>query len=316
MTTLLRRATLGAGALTTAAVLAASSLLPAVAADRGYHGGSGTPTRVDLPAGFPPESIAIEHGIAYLGSRADGDIYALDLATGRGEVISQGPGTQSLGLAIDSRAHRLYVAGGVAGDARVVDLRTGAVLASYQLVPKGTPAFINDVLLAERGAVFTDSVHDVLYRLQDGRVERVPLSGEWVETPEYNANGITTTPDGRALLVVNSTTGELFRVEHDGRAAKVDLGGRTFTHPDGLFREGRTLYAVQNAANAVAVVHLDRSGTSGSVVKTLTSEGFDVPTATARSNDWLYVTNARFQVPVSSTTEYWLTALRVGARSS
>ncbi len=191
----------------------------------------------------------------------------------------------------------------------MVDLRTGAVLASYQLVPKGTPAFVNDVLLTERGAVFTDSVHDVLYRVQDGRVENVPLHGEWVQTPEYNANGITTTPDGRALLVVNSTTGGLYRVEHDGRATEVDLGGRTFVHPDGVLREGRTLYVVQNAANSVAVVRLDQSATRGEVARTLAAEGFDVPTAIARSRDRLYVTNARFQVQVSPTTEYWLTAL-------
>ncbi|MCS7481995.1 PQQ-binding-like beta-propeller repeat protein [Umezawaea endophytica] len=312
MTTPLRRAALGAAAITTAAVLAASSLSPASAgAGRGHHGGE-VSTHVDLPDGFPPESIAIDGGTAYLGSRANGDIYALDLATGEGRVISRGPGTQSLGLAIDSRTHWLYVAGGVSGDARVVDLRTGAVVASYQLVPKGTPAFVNDVLLTERGAVFTDSVHDTLHRVRDGQVEHVPLRGEWVETTEYNANGITTTPDGRALLVVNSTTGDLYRVEENGQATKVDLGGRSFTHPDGLLREGRTLYAVQNAINAIAAVHLDRTGTSGAVVNTLTSGDFDVPTAVARHGDRLYVPNARFAVEEAPGTEYWLTALEVG----
>ncbi|WP_203904812.1 SMP-30/gluconolactonase/LRE family protein [Virgisporangium aliadipatigenens] len=292
----------------TAAALAALSLSPAEAADAGR---GPAVTHIDLPDGFPPESIAVENGTAYLGSRADGDIYALDLRSGRGKVISQGPGTQSLGLAIDSRRRQLWVAGGVSGDARVLDLRTGAILAEYQLVPAGSPAFINDVLLTPRGAVFTDSVHDTLYRVRDGRVERVPLTGEWVETPQYNANGITTTPDGRAMLIVNSTTGELFRVEEDGRATRADLGGQIFTHPDGVLREGRTLYVVQNAIDAIAVVELDRSGTAGRLVETLRTDDFDVPTAVARFGDRLYVPNARFGVEEQPDTEYWLTALKV-----
>ena len=51
------------------------------------------PTRIELPNGFQPEGIAIARGTAYFGSRADGDIFAVDLKTGAGKVISQGPGT-------------------------------------------------------------------------------------------------------------------------------------------------------------------------------------------------------------------------------
>jgi hypothetical protein len=311
MKTLLRRAALGAGAITTAAVLAASALTPAAAA-------GGAPTRVDLPDGFAPESIAIAHGTAYLGNRVDGDIYALNLRTGKGTVISEGtpsgPACQmacgSLGLTIDSRRHQLYVAGGGEGDARVIDLRSGAVVAEYQLAPAGTPSFIDDVLLTDHGAWFTDAFNQTLYRVRNGRVQSVPLRGEWVQAPEgFNANGLTTTPDGRALLVNNSATGELYRVEWDGTATRVDLGGQTLAHPDGMLREGRTLYAVQSDINAVAVVELDRSGTSGTVVDTMTSDDFDIPTAIARHGDRLYLPNARFEVEEEPDTEYWLTAL-------
>lgn len=326
MKTLLRRA-LGAGAITTAAVLAASALAPAAAAEPGPTAAAGpggrghdkAPIHIDLPDGFPPEAIAIEHGTAYLGNRVDGDIYALNLKTGKGKVISEGPGSSaacpiacgSLGLAIDSRRRQLYVAGGGAGDARVVDLRSGAVLAEYQLAPEGTSAFIDDVLLTDHGAWFTDAFNNTLYRVQGGRVESVPLRGEWVQVPDgFNANGITTTPDGRALLVDNSTTGELYRVEEDGTATRVDLGGQTLAHPDGMLREGRTLYAVQSDIDAVAVVELDRSGASGEVVDTLTADDFDIPTAIARHGDRLYVPNARFEVEEEADTEYWLTALK------
>jgi sugar lactone lactonase YvrE len=319
MKTLLRRATLGAGAITTAAVLAASALAPAAAAGPEPGRGNGqAPARIDLPDGFPPESIAIAHGTAYLGNRVDGDIYALNLSTGKGKVISQGSGPSaecliacgSLGITIDDRRHHLYVAGGGAGDARVIDLRSGAVLAEYQLAPEGTPAFIDDVFLTDNGAWFTDAFNNALYRVQNGRVVKVPLRGEWVQVPDgFNANGITTTPDGRALLVNNSTTGELYRVEKDGTATRVDLGGQTLAHPDGMLREGRTLYAVQSDINAVAVVELDRSGTRGKVVETITSNSFDIPTAIARHGDRLYVPNARFEVEERADTEYWLTSL-------
>ena len=60
--------------------------------------------RIDLPVGFQPEGIAIGKGpYAYLGSLADGDIYRANLRTGKGRVISQGPGTPSVGLKLDRR---------------------------------------------------------------------------------------------------------------------------------------------------------------------------------------------------------------------
>nr|WP_296067684.1 hypothetical protein [uncultured Actinoplanes sp.] len=60
------------------------------------------PTTLHLPNGFQPEGIAIgDAPYAYFGSRVDGDIYRVSLRTGKGKVISQGPGTQSLGLNLD-----------------------------------------------------------------------------------------------------------------------------------------------------------------------------------------------------------------------
>src|SRR5262245_25216336 len=68
------------------------------------------PTRIELPDGFQPEGIAIAGRTAFFGSRADGDIYAADLKSGTGKVISEGPGTGSLGMKVD-RFGRLFVAG-------------------------------------------------------------------------------------------------------------------------------------------------------------------------------------------------------------
>ena len=310
-------------ALAAAALLATGLTAAPAAADRdshgqpghGHHGGD-PQGRLPLPHGFRPEGIATGGGhTAYVGSLADGDVYALDLRSGAGRVLSEGPGTPSVGLELDGR--RLFVAGGAAGDARVVDVRSGRVLASYRLAPAGTPAFINDVVVTDDAAWFTDSVNQRLFRLPLGRrglpsqdrVAAVPLSGEWVQGAGNNGNGIETTPDGRALLVVNSSNGTLYRVTGDGRATAVDLGGYALTNGDGLLREGRTLHVVQNRLDKVAVLELDRRGTRGELVETLTSPDFDVPTTIARSGGDLYLPNARFTTPPTPETEYWVTGV-------
>lgn len=274
------------------------------------------PARIELPDGFLPEGITIGGGpFAWLGSRADGDIYRANLVTGEGEVVSQGPGTPSVGLKIDHRG-RLFVAGGDAGTGRVVDARSGEIVADYQFTTE--PSFVNDVVLTRHAAWFTDSLQPQLYRVPLGAggqlsddFETVPLTGEWQQAGGFNANGIARTPDGRALLVVQSGTGFLFRVDPaTGVAEQVDLGGALLTNGDGLLVVGRTLYAVQNQLNQVAVVRLDRAGTSGVLVDTLTSPDFDVPTTVAAFGPWLYLPNARFTSPQEPDTEFWVTRIR------
>ena len=143
-----------------------------------------------------------------------------------------------------------------------------------------------------------------------GQVSTLPLTGDWQQTAGFNANGIAQTPDHRALLVVQSSTGFLFRVDPaTGRATRVDLGGTLLTDGDGLLLAGRTLYAVQNQLNQVAVLRLARCGTRGTLTRTLTSPQFDVPTTVARFGRSLYLPNARFTTPPTPTTEYWVTRL-------
>ena len=128
---------------------------------------------------------------------------------------------------------------------------------------------------------------------------------------EFNANGISTTPDGRALLVVQSFTGKLFRVNpRNGHASQVGLGGYSLTNGDGMLRQGRILYVAQNQDNKVAVIRLTKRGDFGRLVDTLTSPGFDVPTTIASYRNSLYLPNARFTTPPTPTTDYWITRVR------
>ncbi|MCA2218470.1 superoxide dismutase [Jidongwangia harbinensis] len=294
----------------------AVTLVAPPAAGAGSHRPA-APTTLDLPAGFQPEGIAIgKQPYAYFGSRVDGDIYRVNLRTGRGRVISEGPGTQSLGMKVDGRG-RLFVAGGSGGDARVIDTRTGAVLASYRL--QTVPAFINDVTLTGGAAWYTDSTNPTLFKLPLGRhgalpsaATAVPLTGAIAyATPGPNANGISPTPDGRALIIVQANTGKLFHTTYAGVTTEIDLGGETVGNGDGLWLRGRTLYVVQNRLNQIAKIKLNRAGTRGEVVSRTGDPRFDVPTTIAEYGGRFYLPNARFTTPAEPTTPYTAVAVPI-----
>jgi len=73
---------------------------------------------------------------AFFGSTVNGSIFRANLVTGQGRIVSLGTGTPAVGMKIDHRG-RLFVAGGPAGDGRVVDAATGAVLAPPHVRPGG-----------------------------------------------------------------------------------------------------------------------------------------------------------------------------------
>lgn len=296
-------AVLGLSALTTAAPASAAVAAP----DRPF------PSRIELPDGFQPEGIAIGPGPhAWLGSLADGDIYRVSLRTGKGRVVVDGSGTPAAGLKVDRRA-RLYVAGADSGTASIVDTRTDTVT-DYDV----SGGFVNDVVLTRRAAWFTDSSLPQLYRVArgpggtpDAVATTVELGGDWVQGTGFGANGITTAPGGGALLVVNSGSGLLYRVDPaTGAATEVDLGGASLTMGDGMLRQGRTLYVVRNQLGEIAVLRLDRTGTRGRLVRTITPADVDVPTTVARFGRDLYLPNARFGTTPTPDTEYWVTRVR------
>jgi sugar lactone lactonase YvrE len=276
------------------------------------------PTTINLPVGFRPEGITTGPGpFAYLGSLADGRILRVNLVTGSGEVISEGggPTAPSVGLKSDQRG-RLFVAGGSGGNGRVIDARSGDVLRSYQFASDAT-TFVNDVVLTPDAAWFTDSQKMVLYKVALGRhgtpartFQTLTLTGIPPVTG-FNLNGIARTPDGRALLAIQSGPGLLWRINpRTGASTQVDLGGATLPNGDGLLLLGRKLYVVQNRLNKIAVVDLNRSGTAGRVVDEITDPRFDVPTTVAAFGNRLYLPNARFGIPEPENAAFSVVAVR------
>jgi sugar lactone lactonase YvrE len=294
------------------ALAAAAMLVTSAAGAQGAF-----PNRIDLPDGFQPEGIAIAGEQFYVGSIPTAAVYRGSLRTGQGVVLVQPQtGRAAIGLKVDRG--RLFVAGGDTGRAFVYDARTGAGIASYRLSTGGS--FINDVVVTQRAAWFTDSFKPVLYRVPlgpNGRpaaastVRTVRLKGAYRQAAGFNVNGIDANGNGNLLVIVQSGTGKLFTVTPGGVTREIVLAnGESVVNGDGILLDGSTLYVAQNRMNAVARIALARNLRSGRVVRRITDPGLDVPTTIADLGTRLYAVNARFGTTPTPTTEYWVTQLR------
>lgn len=267
------------------------------------------PDVIPLPNGFQPEGIVIGEGnTAYAGSLADGDIYTVDLRTGAGEILLEGPGTPAVGLDFDRRTGYLFVSGGPNGDGRIYNTDTGDLVTSYDF----GGGFVNDVIVTPTAAYFTDSFMPVLYKVElsaagaPSAASTLPLSGDFVFVPGgFNTNGIVATPNGNGLIIVHSSRGELYFVDpQTGETSLIDLGGDDANNGDGLLLVGRKLFVVQNFANQIAEFQLSRNYTSASLRQIITDDDFDIPTTADNMGARLYAVNARFSTTPGPDVEY------------
>ncbi|MGW6506070.1 superoxide dismutase [Streptomyces niveus] len=304
-----RRSVLGGAVAATFALGAGAGTATATTAAAAERTRPSWPTDFPLPNGFRPEGIAIGSGpYAYMGSLADGSVRRADLRTGEGRTVLAGAtGGAATGLKLD-RDGLLYISGGVSGSIRVLDTCTNRLTATYQPTTAG---FVNDVILYGDRAWFTNSHAPVLYTVPRGKrkdgLRSVPLGGEWEQAPTgISANGIETTPDGRALIIVNSPIGKLFRVDpKTGHATNITLkGAADVVNGDGLVRVGNTLYVVQNRLNLITVFDLDAGARTATLRRSITDPRFDVPTTAARLGNRLYLVNARFTTTPTPDTTY------------
>ena len=158
-------------------VLALALLVPAAPA------GTGAQSSIPLPDEFRPEGIASGKGDRfYVGSIPLGAVYGGSYRSGDGAVlVPPHPGRNHTGLKVDTRFDRLFVSGGESKGVHVYDAKTGADVASFSLPDAG---FINDVVLTDNAAYFTDSLVPQLYRVGirgNGELtppQRIALSGD------------------------------------------------------------------------------------------------------------------------------------------
>jgi hypothetical protein len=244
-------------ALTAGTVVTAATAAPASAAL--------LPKTIALPNGYQPEGIATNGATFYVGSLADGRIMRGSVLTGRLSPFVPGTaGDSTAGLEV--HGNLLFAAGAATGTLKAYDQRTGRKLAERRVAPAGE-SFINDVAVIKDAAYFTDSNKAQLYVLPFGRkgtghgphfgpVTVLPTPGITIGAG-FNANGIETTPDGKALLVIQSNTGTLFRVSpRTGVATPVNVDGADLTNGDGILRRGSSLFVVRNVNNLIVQLAL------------------------------------------------------------
>lgn len=267
------------------------------------------PDLIVLPGATSAEGIATGSGSTfYAGELFSGDVFRGDLRTGEAErFIDAAPGRMALGLKADVRDGLLFVAGGFTGQGYAYDLATGAPVMSFQL-----GAFINDVVVTNGAAWFTDTALPQLYRVPIGAggalgsVSTLVVSGPAADTSfDFNINGIAATPDGKTLIVAHSGLGALFTVDPDSGVSE-EITGVEVPFVDGILFEGGRIYAVQNFMNQIAEIKVSGDLSSGTVEKVITSPFFQIPTTVARHGNQLAAVNGKFDTgfpPTAATYE-------------
>ena len=258
---------------------------------------------IALPIGFHPEGIVKGHSsYAYVGSLFDGSIYQLNLITGDGEVLYQGnEGDVTVGMAYDHRTNYVFAAGGPTAQVSVHDGADGEIKATFSIPEAG---FINDAIVTKNAVYFTDSFVSVIYKLpleSTGRltdeVQTIPLTGEFefVEG-QFNWNGIESFNHGRHLILVNSTTGALVKVDPDtGITSTIPVVGGELLTGDGLTRIRNKLYVTKNS-NEIAEIVFNPNLENAVIRRTLTNDLFRTLATSIFYKGALYTVNARFDV--------------------
>jgi hypothetical protein len=272
------------------------------------------PEAIAIPIGFEGEGIELGKGHefflganslsslfgeAFFGiphplSELAGAIYKGNLRTGEGAILSPPTGKSVSGLSYDPRTDYLYAATGFGGfvngsftftgqGVTVYDASSGDIIMEIGF-GDGTGITINDCLVTRTAVYCTDSFNPNLYKLvleKGGRlpstpvVEVIPMSG-FEMVPGFNANGLAGDYDGRQLVIVNISTGVLYRVDTaSGEASPLEIEGaeQLFADGDGLYLSGRTLYIMQNFSDKIAVVQLSGDLSGGEFIKNIPGEG-------------------------------------------
>ncbi|MEA2155085.1 MAG: hypothetical protein QOE11_1225 [Solirubrobacteraceae bacterium] len=271
----------------------------------GGHGKAGSVFTIPGDTVFP-EGIALDKRgpgkTIFVSSTTDGTIFKG--STKAKALAPFAPGgadgrASATGLTVDRG--RLFVSGAATGKAFVLSTKDGSTLKVLDSKPTSADTFINDVTAAGGFAYFTDSRQPVILRASTsgaavGDMERwLDLTGTvFAYQDGFNANGIVSYEDGRVLVVVQSNTGKLFRVDTQSKAvSEIDLGGKTLTQGDGLVAHGHKLYVVRNTGEIVEV-RLRNGERRGEIRKTVTSPLFAFPTTAARDGGRLLVVNSQF----------------------
>ena len=285
------------------------------------------PEAIAMPTGWEGEGIELGKGHEFfVGANSfsslfgphpvswlAGAIYKGNLRTGVGDFLVAPTGKSASGLSYDPRTDYLYAATGF-GDftemgVTVYDASSGDVITEITF-GDGTGITINDCLVTRTGVYCTDSINPNLYKVvleKGGRlpstpvVEVIPMPGFEMVVGGFNANGLVGNFDGKQLVIVNISSGVLYRVDTaSGEASPLEIEGaeQLFPNGDGLYLDGRTLYILQNFQDKIAVVQLWGDLSGGEFIKNIPGEGEPNPLKIATTligfGNSLYAINTNF----------------------
>jgi sugar lactone lactonase YvrE len=213
----------------------------------------------------------------------------------------------ALGMEVDE-ANRLWIAGGRTGRISVVDIDSGKVLKRV-LAPTGAGSLINDVAVVGGAAYFTDTRTPTLWRLaaQGNQIGELEAWTTFADTPiQYdggnNLNGITVTPDGQALIVVQMDKGLLFLIDLASKAIRpVDTTGIDLSGGDGLEMVGNTLYVVRQPAGEIVTLLMQPDPLLGKLVNRFRDPALTWPATAVLVDRSLVVANSQFNTRVTKT---------------
>ena len=265
-----------------------------------------------LPAANPfPESIAVVGDHFFVGSVSTGTVSRGDLDRRRAQVWSPGgtDGRTSV-TGVKATDDRLILMGGATGKVFVYNVKNGRLIREFDAPACASGHFINDAAVAKNGDVYvTDSFCPVLFRIPAAMLRTagpavtlrrfLSFRGtvfQFLPGGAFNANGIVAAEGGRVLVIVQSATGFLFRVNPSTRrVSKVDTGGADLTNGDGMaLLGGDRLVVVRNANAEIATLQLRDDATRARLRSRLVDpEHLLFPTGAAEARGRLLVTNSQ-----------------------
>jgi Cu-Zn family superoxide dismutase len=264
-----------------------------------------------------PEGVASGgSGTFFVGATGDGTIYrgTLDSPTVT-EFITGATGKSAVGMKV--AGNRLYVAGGATGKLVVYDLGTKQQVASFDT---GAGGFLNDLVVTEAGDVFvTDSFRPIIWHVTAAQVsagsgtpEQIAVGPEIAYASGFNLNGIVARRDGRQLVVVQSNTGKLFRIDLGTSASSrriQQIDAPVLPGGDGLLLDRGRLVVVQGSPAMLSSLKLGDGASRARLVDTRTDPTLRGPSTVARVRNLLLVVNADF---ATSTTPFTVSGLTRG----
>jgi hypothetical protein len=297
--------------------------------------------RVPALDGAPPEGFTIGKGTTAYNGSIDGSIYKMNLRNGQGEILVPAEpdfdvfagDCYKLGMRVDPRSNYLFVAGCINGDAYVFDADSGEEIMKYQLDDSGN-SVINDIAVTQDAVYFTDFGQPYIYRLpltRNGRIPedasaatQIPLTGDFENGDNLLGNyatGIVATRDGKSLIIGNSGSSKIFKVDPaTGHSDEIIVSPPLAGLLDGSFLDAIVMYdgalfilspGETPDGDTVQVVVLADDLLTGTLAGNIVDPDMDGVASGAMHGNSLYVNNARYLDFPGLPTEYWVTRLNI-----